>query len=96
MGQQESVIRRILHLVLDLLRLEGEEGPGRINAATMLVGAILVLLSTVTPLFDAVVRLFKPNYSSGVPLLQLFGAWIFFSVLCALGLQALKNGQHGR
>ena len=65
-----------------LLEVEFKTDEGRLNAAFMMLSALLLPILSVSPLFEAIVRVFRPTYSLGFPLIQVLLAVLAANLTC--------------
>jgi hypothetical protein len=63
--------RRLIEAILDFIQRAWSEEraglPGHINLALIAISAAVVAISLATEAIQAVVRIFKPQYSTGLP-----------------------------
>lgn len=86
----KSDLRR---LVEALARLEFDSDAGRLNLGFMLLSVILVAMTTVSPVLEALVRLVKPEFNVGVSWLQLFICWAVLMLMCIGMVGCLESGR---
>jgi Co/Zn/Cd efflux system component len=65
-----------------LAELEATTTAGRTNILGMLLSLILAISLSLAPLFETLVRLIHPGEEMGAPLLQIFVAFLVFTLLC--------------
>ena len=75
---KESLFKQLFSLVRYLAKLEATTTAGRVNILGMLLSMILAISLSLAPLFETLVRLFRPGEDIGAPLLQIFVAFLFF------------------
>lgn len=88
---KESLFKQLFSLVRYLAKLEATTTAGRVNILGMLLSMILAISLSLAPLFETLVRLFRPGEDIGAPLLQIFVAFLFFTLLCT-GMLAYAEG----
>ena len=88
---KEGLFKRLFSLVRYLAKLEATTTAGRINILGMLLSLILAISLSLAPLFETLVRLFRPGEEIGAPLLQIFVAFLIFTLLCT-GMLAYAEG----
>lgn len=84
----------LLRLLRELTRLEKDSQAGKANMAFMVAGLVLVLASSVSPWIEALVRIFKEDYTSGFPFLQVFVVWGVFCLICIFGIAMLERDRN--
>lgn len=84
-------VEPVTKLVRELFRAE-TSAPGRINVLGMVLGAIVACALALPPIFEAIVKVFRPEVTLGVPLLQIFISFLLFVLLCAGGTAYLERG----
>lgn len=66
---------------------------GRVNIIGLLLAAVIALASSVTPWFEAVVRLVQPTYTTSVDVLQIMSLFAIFALACVILLGLLEMGR---
>lgn len=81
-----------LELVKRLLEKEFRTWPGRINLVTIGLSFIVVLGSGAFDLLQVAIRVWRPEYTTGLPsLIALFAMFIGLGLTCTLLLGLLEN-----
>ena len=83
-------LRRFLKTVLKLMQIETMTTPGRVNCLGLNLLFALMMLNSVLPIVDAIVRIFVENYSSGFPLLDALMVFAGTTLLCVYILGRLE------
>jgi cytochrome c biogenesis factor len=86
----KKIITELLGLLRELAKLEAKTEAGRHNFAVMIASLLFVALTTASPILEAFVRIFKDNYSTGLPWLQVFMGWAILNLACVLLLGTLE------
>jgi hypothetical protein len=81
----KSGLAKILtDLIVELFKAETTTTAGRINVLGMLLSVVVVTALSLTPAFEAVVRIFRPEVRLGIPIFQLFIAFWVFVLICTI------------
>ncbi len=88
---KEGIFKQIVSLVRHLANLERTTTAGRINMLGMLLSLVLAISLSLAPLFETLVRLFRPNVDVGAPLVQIFVIFCFFTVICSSMIAYLER-----
>lgn len=88
-----AAFKRLIKLAARLI--EKEKTPaGRVNLFGILLAFALIMIVALPPIFEAAIRLIRPEVEVSVLPLPLFVAFVVFVLLCAL-LLAYRDGDFG-
>jgi hypothetical protein len=89
----ERKLRALAEFSRTALDLERSTVAGKLNALGMAIGFVVLTAGEIVNGVQVVVRVFDPNYSSGVPsTIALFAIFCGYSLLCVLMLGLLDPG----
>ena len=80
---KEGIFKQLVSVVRYLANLERTTTAGRINILGMLLSLILAISLSLAPLFETLVRLFRPGVDVGAPLIQIFAMFCVFTLICS-------------
>lgn len=66
---------------------------GRVNIIGLVLAAIVALASSVTPWFEAVVRLFQEDYTASVNVLEVLALFAVFVLACVILLGLFESNK---
>lgn len=85
------MIDRIIRLMQAAWTLETESLAGRTNLVGMVLALLASGLVSSLSIFEAVVRVFQPEYHSTLPALQMFIVYLLFNAACVALIAALER-----
>lgn len=93
---KEGIFKQLVSLVRYLANLERTTTAGRINILGMLLSLILAISLSLAPLFETLVRLFRPNVEVGAPLVQIFVLFCFFTIICSSMIAYMERSRENK
>lgn len=88
-------VKWLLEQLIGVLKVgfdaERDSLAGRVNIIGLVLAAIVALASSVTPWFEAVVRLFQKNYTASVNVLEVLALFSVFVLLCVILLGLFES-----
>lgn len=75
-----------------LIRVERTR-PGRVNFLFGVVSLLVLPFVSIGPLVEPLVRIWRPEYSEGIPLLQSMVVVAIYTLCCVLVLTYLDQGR---